>query len=148
MPKPELPHDLHPEELNAMICALGREKGLPLGIHPDLVGPDEDNHAYWGVGQEERHKQSRIWRHKLIAELARRPEWIAEWRAERDLNRRVRELCEHKNLMFWPWECHPADAPDEMPERDSDQMHMYANTVPQAVRLRRQLIKELEASDR
>jgi hypothetical protein len=73
MPKSELPHDLDPDELNAMVRDLGREKGLPVGIHPDLIGPDEDNHDYWGYGQQERHKQSVEWRRKLIRELMRPP---------------------------------------------------------------------------
>jgi len=145
MPTTELPGDLDPEELNAMIAALGREKGLPGGIYPDLIGPDPDNHSYWGRGNEERHRQSVEWRRRLLAELACSPEWIAEWRVARELDQRIRQLCKRKNLVFRPWECHPADAPDEMPESDPDAMHMYAGTMPAAVRLRAWLIAELEA---
>jgi hypothetical protein len=49
---------IDPEELNELIGALAKEKGLPPGISPDLVGPDLDNHYYWGQGQEERHRES------------------------------------------------------------------------------------------
>jgi hypothetical protein len=147
MPRGELPADLDPEELDAVICALGREHGLPPGINPDLIGPDEHNHGYWGVGREEQHRQSCMWRRRLINELRRRPEWIARWRADQDLNRRIRELCEARGLVFQPWECPPWHAPDQIPERDSDQTHMYADSLPQAVRLRRQLLTALKAAD-
>jgi hypothetical protein len=78
-----------------MIRGLGHEMGVPSGVHPDLIGPEPDNHYYWGMGPgtPERPKESVRWRRKIIAEMERRPEWIAEWRAERDLHRRIRELC-------------------------------------------------------
>jgi hypothetical protein len=47
--------------------------------------------------------------------MTRRPEWVAEWLAEREIDRRVRDLCEARGYRFAPWECHPADAPDELP---------------------------------
>ena len=83
-----------PDELDAMIRDLAQEKGLPDGICPDLVGPDPDNHGYWGSGNEEDHEQSCIWRGKLLAELRRRPGWRKAWRAEQELNRRIEALCE------------------------------------------------------
>jgi hypothetical protein len=71
-----LPSDLEPEELDEMIRGLGLEMGCPVDVHPDLIGPDPDNHSYWA----KRHKQSVEWRRKLIRELGKRPRWIAEWR--------------------------------------------------------------------
>src|SRR5688572_18402036 len=94
-------------ELDAMIRDLGREKGLPPGIHPDTVGGDPDGHSYWGNGQEERHRQSVEWRVKLFWELKARPEWVAAWRAAKRMDERVEELCERKGLRFAPHECPP-----------------------------------------
>jgi hypothetical protein len=48
------------------------------------------------------YREGQNWRRKMSTELARRPEWIAEWRARRDLNRRIHELCERRNLVFRP----------------------------------------------
>jgi hypothetical protein len=149
-PKSELPYDLDPDELNAMVRDLAREKGLPVGTHPDLIGPDPDYHHYWGTGNEERHKQSVEWRRKLIAELKRRPDWIAEWRAAEELDRRVRELCEAKGLRFRPWELAPwqvrLDDPPPAPSNPWEQG--YLATAPMARRLRRELEAELAAESR
>jgi hypothetical protein len=142
----ELPGDLDPDELDAMIRDLAREMGAPTGIHPDLIGPDPEYHNYWGNGNEERHKESVQWRSRLIQELKRRPEWIAQWRAERDLDDRIRCLCEAQGLTFAPWEMPPWSAPDEVPERrDTEFSDIYRASLPQAVKLRRRLIAELEA---
>jgi hypothetical protein len=148
----ELPGDLDPDELNSMIRALSREMGCPNWVYsPDLVELDHIPGHIYGYNRGcstdglECYREGQKWRRKLIAELQKRPEWIAEWRAEQDLNRRIRELCERKGLRFMPWECHPANASDELPERDLGLMHMYANSLPEAVKLRRRLISELEA---
>ena len=77
-----------------MIRDLATEKQLPHDISPDLVGGDPDYHYYWGSGQEERHRQSVEWRVKLFHELKARPAWVAAWRAEREMDERVKELCE------------------------------------------------------
>jgi hypothetical protein len=142
MAKDELPADLDPEELNEMIRDLGREKGLAPGIHPDLIGPDEDYHHYWGNGDEERHKESVAWRRKLIAELKRQPEWVRQWLADAEMDRRVRELCEEKGLIFYPFECPPwaVRADDELPE--SHDNHWFGS-ARLAQRLRRQLEAEI-----
>jgi hypothetical protein len=144
--KGELPADLDPEELNEMIRDLGREKRLPPGIHPDLIGPDPEHHGYWGYGQQERHRQSCIWRRKLIAELTQNPEWIAEWRAEREMDRRVEELCRQKGFRFAPWECPPwaIGVHDELPQVNEFSRAWDASR-PLAQRLRRQLEAELKA---
>jgi hypothetical protein len=147
MPKSELPDDLNPDELNAMIRDLAREKGLPVGIHPDLIGPEEGYHHYWGTGQEDRHRHSVEWRHKLIAELMRRPDWIREWRAAKALDQRVRELCERKGLRFKPWEMPPWQVRLDDPSADPDNPweEGYLATAPMARRLRRELEAEIEA---
>jgi hypothetical protein len=149
MPKGELPHDLAPDELNEMVRDLGREKDLPPGIHPDLVGPDPDYHHYWGNGNEERHRQSVEWRHKLIRELTRRPDWIAAWRAAEELDRRLRELCERKGLRFRPWEMPPWQVRLDEPPPDPDNSweESYLATAPMAQRLRRELKAEIRAED-
>jgi hypothetical protein len=142
----ELPSDLDPDELKEMICDLGREKGLPPGIHPHLIGPDPEDHNYWGCGQQDRHRQSCMWRRKLIAELMRRPEWVAEWRAAQAMDGAVRALCERKGLTFRPWECPPwqVRVDDEVPEqRGSDRL--WDERLAQ--RLRRELECEIRAED-
>jgi hypothetical protein len=141
----ELPADLDPEELNEMVRDLGREVGLPFGIHPDLIGPDPDFHGYWGCGQEERHKQSVAARRELIAELQRRPDWIAAWRAEREMDQRVRALCEEKGLEFAPWECPPwaVRVDDELPDLGGT---YWEQSMPLAQRLRRQLEAEIRSA--
>jgi hypothetical protein len=153
MPTTELPSDLDPEELNALIRDLALEKDLPPGVHPDLVEVDHipgHVHGYnRGCAPDglTLYREGQRWRRKLIAGLARSPQWIAAWRERRELNRRVRRLCEEKDLQFRPWECAPWNAPDELPEPDdqNEWFHLYSGTVRQAVRLRRQLIRELEA---
>jgi hypothetical protein len=141
----ELPADLDPEQLDEMIRDLGREKGLPPGIHPDLVGPDPEDHDYWGCGQQDRHRQSCIWRRKLIAELTQRPEWIADWRADRELDRRIEALCEAKGLHFQPWELTPwSVSTDGEPHPTYPDGHLVRKQWGMAQRLRRQLLRELE----
>jgi hypothetical protein len=144
----ELPADLDLEELNEMIRDLGREKGLAPGIHPDLIGPDEDYHHYWGNGNEERHKESVAWRRKLIAELKRRPDWIAEWRAAAEMDRRVEAICERKGLRFSPHECPPwwIRVDTELPpRRGSDDL--WTESARLAQRLRRELEAEIAEED-
>jgi hypothetical protein len=148
----ELPSDLDPDELNAMIRDLGNEKDIPYGVYsPDLVESDHIPQHIYGFNRGctpdglECYKEGQKWRRKLIAELARRPEWIAEWRAAQELNRRIRELCETKGLRFAPWEVPPWRAPDELPQAHPEWENMYRDSLPQAVQLRRQLIDEIEA---
>jgi hypothetical protein len=140
------PFSEHYDEIDAMIRALGREKGLPHGISPDIVGGDPDYHGYWGNGQEERHRQSVEWRVKLFHELRARPEWVQQWRAAREMDRRVEELCAQKGLTFGPWECPPwwVQADDEIPEPRGE-FDCWEATVPLAIRLRRQLEAEIRA---
>jgi hypothetical protein len=152
--KPELPHDLDPEELNAMIHDLGVEMGVPHDIYsPELVQLVEIPGHIYGYNRGcrpdglEMYRSGQKWRRRLLAELKQRREWVAQWREPQALNRRLREFCEQKGLQFKPWECPPWHAPDDMPERDSDQMHLYAGSVRLAVELRRQLLAEIEAAD-
>jgi hypothetical protein len=129
------------DELDAMVGALAQEHGVPYPIFPA--------HAREGdpvaVGLEEVHRQALEWRHKLIADIKRRPKWVAEWRAEQELNRLIRELCEERGLRFMPHECPPWNAPDELPEDYRDGTG-WAASLPQAVRLRRRLIAEIEGA--
>jgi hypothetical protein len=134
------------DELDEMIRDLAHEKELPHGIHPDCVGGDPDYHHYWGNGQQERHQQSVAWRVKLFWELKARPEWVAAWRAARDLDCRIKALCERKGYAFKPWETPPWRAPDELPEGYHPEWeNMWLASLPQAVELRRELIAEIEA---
>jgi hypothetical protein len=53
------------------------------------------------------YREGQKWRREAIAELKRRPEWIEQWLADRELDRRIEELCEAKGLRFAPHECPP-----------------------------------------
>jgi hypothetical protein len=132
----------HYTEQDAMIRALAKEHGVPYPIFPDLAKSEKDP-VY--VGGEENHRLALEWRRKLIAELEERPEWVASWRAGQDLDQRIRDLCEARGYNFMPHECHPADAPDELPEGWRSNGTAGDDSLPQAVKLRRRLITELEA---
>jgi hypothetical protein len=127
------------KELDAMIGALAQEHAVSYPIFPQ--------HAREGSpvaqGYEETHRQALEWRAKLIAELERRPDWVADWRAEQELDRRIEALCEAKGLTFMPNECPPWQAPDELPA-DYNNGTGWAASMPLAVKLRRKLIAELE----
>jgi hypothetical protein len=64
MPKTDLPEtcpfDEAYTELDQMIRDLARERDLPPGISPDIVGGDPDYHHYWGCGRRSgtRHRSS------------------------------------------------------------------------------------------
>jgi hypothetical protein len=154
MSKGELPADLTADELNKMIAALAREHDIPDGVYPDLVELYHIPQYVYGyntgckrTGLDE-YKEGQKWRRRLITELKRSPTWIAEWRAARDLDRRIEALCEAKGLHFAPWELPPWRAPDELPERDNpDFTHLWRRSLPHAVRLRWQLLAELAAAD-
>ena len=125
----------HWTEQDAMIQVLAREHRVPYPIHPHLVRDERDPIRQDG---EEEHRQALAWRRKLIAELERRPDWVAAYRAWVDLNRRIEALCEQKGLNFGldlpPW-----DAPDAVPDGNTDP------DLPLAVKMRKRLIAELEA---
>jgi hypothetical protein len=146
---PECPFTDETTEVDAMIWDRGCELGIPDGIYPDLVGPDPDWHCYWGSlpADQDRHRRSVEWRRKLYAELLRRPEWVARWRAEqeaeRELNERIEALCEARGLRLAPGECPPWAAPNELPEDFSPSSRIWDRSIPQAVKLRRRLIAEL-----
>jgi hypothetical protein len=150
----DLPSDLDPDELNAMIAALAVEMGCPHWAYsPDLVELGEIPPHIHGFNRGctpdglESYREGQKWRRKLIAELKRRPEWIAGWRAARDLDQRIRELCERKGYEFKPWEIRPWRAPDELPQGHPEWTNMYLESLPHAVKLRRQLIAEIEAGE-
>jgi hypothetical protein len=128
-----------PDELDEMIGDLAQEKGLPYGIWPDTARKDDPV----AMGWEELHRQSLEWRSKLIKELQRRPDWVAAWRAERELNQRIRELCEERGWTFKLWEVHPAEA-DDGPSPWPPGTGGY-ESWPKAQKLRRHLIAELKA---
>ena len=70
-------------------------------------------------------------RHELIARIQRSPRWVEKWRDGQDLNSRIRELCEQKQLAIRPWEEPP----------------WHHSATGPALKLRKQLIAELEAGD-
>jgi hypothetical protein len=93
------------------------------------------------------YREGQKWRRKLIGELKQRPAWIEEWRAEREMDRKVREFCEAKGLVFAPWECPPwqVGADEELPRvRGTDSI--WAESAVLAHRLRRRLEAEIRAS--
>jgi hypothetical protein len=104
--KGELP-DVDIETLNDMIGALAVEHGCPYGVNSDLVElgeiPPSVHGCNRGVMREGKpwdgvtlYREGQKWRRKLIAFLKRRPDWIAEFRAARELDRRIEALCEAK----------------------------------------------------
>jgi hypothetical protein len=130
---PEQYHE-HCTEQDAMIRDLAHERAVPYPIFPDTAregGPIP-------VGHEEINRQALEWRRKLIAEIERRPDWVAEWRAEQALNARIEELCEERGLRFMPHEWpRPWDTLGE-PSPDDDEYTRKARA------LRKRLIAELE----
>ena len=95
----------------------------------------------------DRYREGQNWRRKAIAELKRSPDWIADWRAARELNRQIEALCERRGLKFMPWETAPWQVGDG-PVSEGTDGTFGAYTRPAAQKLRRRLIRELEAEDR
>jgi hypothetical protein len=134
-------HEYH-TELDDMVRDLAKEHGVAYPIYPDTAREGRPV----ARGQEENHRIALEWRKKLIAELEARPEWVAAWKAARDLDDRIEALCEAKGLYFAPHETPPWWAPDELPDDyRSDSRDGLGDDLPQAVKLRRRLIAELEA---
>jgi hypothetical protein len=141
-----LPSDLTVDELNAMVAALGEEMGVPYGVHPDLVDSTAEPEPYHDA---ELYRAGQRWRRKIIAELKKRPEWIAEFRAAAEMDRRVEELCRAKGLTFAPWELPPWHVQvDDEPHPTYPPGHGVRLQWPLAQRLRRELEAELEAEER
>jgi hypothetical protein len=152
MAKAELFPD--PDELNEMISDLAQEHGCPYPIFPDLVqlGPIPDHVRGLNVGMANGqdgvslYKAGQRWRRKLIAELERSPEWVAQWRAAVALNERIEELCRERGYRFEPHETTPWQCDDEpCPWPGSS---AGALSWPAAQKLRRQLIAELRQAEK
>jgi hypothetical protein len=62
---------------------------------------------------------------------------------KRELDAKIRELCEAKGLKFKPWEIHPADVGDGPSPYSASSAG--GASWPKAQKLRRQLIAEIEA---
>jgi hypothetical protein len=153
--KTALPAD--EDELDAMIADLAVERGVPYGVHPDMVRPGPVPPDVMGLNRGCVHdgkpadgptlyKLGQEWRRRLIRELERSPEWVAEWRAAVALNERIRALCAARNYAFAPWEVHPADCddgPSPWPSGCAGSM-----SWPHAQKLRARLIAELAEADR
>jgi hypothetical protein len=153
MPKTagELP-DVSVDVLNRMIADIARELGCPYWASPDLVELDRiPGYIYGGnVGCKrtalDEYKEGQKWRHKAIAELKRRPEWVSDWLADGEMDRRVEELCEAKGLRFAPYECPPwwVRCDEELPDPHDSLWYQSARL---AQPLRRQLEAEIKAED-
>ena len=138
-----LPSDLGVDELNAMIAALGEEMGVPHGVHPDMVDSTADPEPYHAAAL---YRDGQRWRRKIIAELKKRPGWIAEFRAAAEMDRKVEELCRMKGLNFMPWEVPPWEVQVEgEPHPSYPPGHGVRKQWPLAQRLRRELEAELAA---
>jgi hypothetical protein len=148
-----LPADLGPDELDDMIRDLARELGCPPDVHPDLVELDHVPGHVYGLNTAmsrsglDRYREGQNWRRKAIAELKRSPDWIADWRAARELNRQIQALCGRRGLKFMPWETAPWQVGDG-PVSEGTDGTFGTYTRPAAQKLRRRLIRELEAEDR
>ena len=70
-------------------------------------------------------------RAELIAKIERSPKWREKWHAGQDLDIRIEQLCEAKGLKIRPWEPAP----------------WHSGATGPALKLRRQLIAEIEAGD-
>jgi hypothetical protein len=136
------------DELNDMIADMAREMGCPHYLNPASAQPGEIPAEVRGLRTDRGdgvtlYRKAQEWRERVLAELERRPEWVAEWRAEQALNRRIEELCEAKGLKFLPHETPPWQAPDELPEDYRRDRTGWGDGLPQAVKLRRRLIAEI-----
>jgi hypothetical protein len=138
-----------PDELDDMIACMAREMGCPHYLSPAYVRPGEVPPEWRGLrtGNGDGptlYRERQKWRERVIAELERRPDWVREWRAEQDLNRRIEALCVSKGLTFMPHECPPWDAPDSLPEGWRSNGTAGDASLPHAVKLRRRLVAEIE----
>jgi hypothetical protein len=148
--KRELP-DVDPETLNAMIRDLARDMGCPHWAYsPDLVELGEIPTSVYGYNAGctpsgvEMYREGQRWRRKALEELQRRSEWVAQWLADAEMDRRIEELCAAKGLVFYPWEAAPWQVTAEGdPPPPRDHFHCWADSVPLAHRLRRELEAEL-----
>jgi hypothetical protein len=132
-----------------MIAHMAREVGCPPHLIPDYIRPGEVPPEYRGLITDKGdgptlYREEQKWRERTLAELERRPDWVAQWRAARDLERRIEALCEAKGLKFLPHETPPWWAPDELPEGWRGNGTAGDASLPQAVKLRRRLIAEIE----
>ena len=87
------------------------------------------------------YREGQTWRRKALAELKRRPAWVAEWLADAEMDRRVEELCAAKGLSFAPHECPPwwVQSTETIAPNDP-----WGGSKRLAQRLRRQLEAELK----
>jgi hypothetical protein len=149
----ELP-DVDPETLGEMIRDMAREIGCPHWAYgPDLVKLGEIPIGIYGFNAGctpsgvEMYREGQRWRRKAMAELNQRPEWVAEWLADAEMDRRVEELCERKGLRFAPHECPPwmIRCDEELPPPVNEFATGWDASMPLAQRLRRQLEAEIRA---
>jgi hypothetical protein len=138
-----------PDELNEIIACLAREMGCPHYIHPAHVRPGDVPPEYRGLITDKGdgptlYREGHRWRERVLAELEQRPERVAEWRSAQELDAAIEALCKAKGLRFHPHETMPWNAPDELPDDYNVNGAGWYNSLPQAVKLRRKLIAELE----
>jgi hypothetical protein len=139
------------EELNELICALAEEKDIPQDVYsPNLVELDTIPGHIYGLTTEQgrgidMYRRGQEWRRRLLAELRRRPAFVAEWRTAQDLNARIKALCAAKRYQFMPWEMTPWQVHEDTPPPDGGWAGpAWQESYPKAQRLRRQLLAELE----
>jgi hypothetical protein len=143
------------DELDDMVRDLGREMGVPYPIFPELVDLDTPAEESWMAGAcfgghggdgLTRWRETQEWRRKIIAELEKRPAWIAAWRAEVAHDKRIEALCKTKGYRFAPHELTPWEVPSEGDSRYA-QGTGGSMSWAKAQKLRRQLERELAAQD-
>ena len=133
-----------------MIDDIAGELGCPDDVDPEFVDldadPDDAAVVIYPHGKDgpALYREGQKWRRKALAELKRRPEWVAEWLADAEMDRRVQELCAAKQLRFAPHECPPWWVRCDEAIGHAD---VWGGSKRLAQRLRRQLEAELAAED-
>jgi hypothetical protein len=143
---------LDEETVDEMVGDMARELGCPHDVSPEYARPGAPPPELAGCNLGcsptgvERYKEAQQWRRRALRELKRNPEWVEDWLAEVELNRRIEALCRERDYHFMPHETKPwevsTDGPSPWPEGCAG-----ALSWPGAQRLRRQLIAELRQAE-